>query len=612
VVIVLLQWMARFGMPIVLPDSTAYGVMAGLGGGLALIVWWLFFSRAAWSERIGALVLMVVAVAATWPLLDVSISTGAMGMMFPIVVMPGLCLALIIWAVASRRLAAGPRRLTLMAAMLIACGVWTLVRTGGFTGSFDNDFAWRWTPTPEQRLLAQGEPSFDSPPITTPMAAPSAAGSTTRENRPIAEVGRSPDSARVTPPDSSARSVASRAESGDEVATGEPATPALDWPGFRGRDRDGIVRGVLISTDWSTSRPIELWRRPIGPGWSSFAVHGDLLYTQEQRGDEEIVAAYRVSTGAPVWKHRDAARFWESNGGAGPRGTPTFANGRLYTFGATGILNVLDAADGRVVWSRNVSADSQTKIPDWGFASSPLLVGDLVIVAAAGKLVAYDLATGAPRWSGPDGGAGYSSPHAVTIQGVPQILLLDARGATSVAPSDGTRLWALTATSSAMSAPIVQPALTADGDVLIGSGDTSGMRRVAVSHGQGGWTVAERWMSNGLKPYFNDFVVHEGHAFGFDGSLLACIDLADGKRTWKGGRYGSGQLVLLADQDLLLVVSEEGELALVAAASDKFTELARMPAIEGKTWNHPVVVRDVLLIRNAEEMAAFQLPLARR
>ena len=397
----------------------------------------------------------------------------------------------------------------------------------------------------------------------------------------------------------------------------EPATAALDWPGFRGRDRDGVVRGIRINTDWSASPPIQLWRRPIGPGWSSFAVHGDFLYTQEQRGDDEIVAAYRVSTGVPVWKHRDAARFWESNGGAGPRATPTFSGGRLYTFGATGILNALDAADGRVVWSRNVGADSHTKVPDWGFASSPLVfrdvvIGDLVIVAAAGKLVAYEAATGVPRWFGPDGGAGYSSPHLLTIHGVPQILLLDARGATSVSPADGARLWELTVTSSAMSAPIIQPALTPDGDVLVGDGQAGGIYRIAVSQGAGGWTVAERWKSTALKPLFNDFVVHKGHAFGFDGSILACIDLADGKRKWKGGRYGNGQLILLADQDLLLVVSEEGELALVAAASDKFTQLARIPAIEGKTWNHPVLAGDILLVRNGEEMAAFRLALPGR
>jgi outer membrane protein assembly factor BamB len=385
------------------------------------------------------------------------------------------------------------------------------------------------------------------------------------------------------------------------------AESGYDWPGFRGPDRDGVIPGVRIETDWSASPPVELWRRPVGPGVSSFAVHGDLFYTQEQRGNDEVVACYNLTTGKLVWRHSDAARFWESNAGAGPRATPTLSHGRVYALGATGILNALDASTGAVVWSRNAASDTGAKVPTWGISGSPLVVDDLVLVAASGTLAAYDVATGDSRWIGPHRGGSYSSPQLATIDGVAQILLLSPPGAISLAPADGAVLWEHSWDGGA----IVQPALTANGDLLINAIASSGgigIRRLALAHGAAGWTTEERWTSNGLKPFFSDFVVHEGHAFGFDGNILSCIDLADGKRKWKGGRYGNGQLVLLADQDLLLVLSEEGELALVKAAPDAFTEVARFPgALEGKTWNHPVLVGDILLVRNGEAMAAFRL-----
>jgi hypothetical protein len=190
--------------------------------------------------------------------------------------------------------------------------------------------------------------------------------------------------------------------------------------------------------------------------------------------------------------------------------------------------------------------------------------------------------------------------------------MLTGAGVSSVTPANGTPLWK----HAWPGMPILQPAQTSDGDVLIALGNLiggDGTRRLAVARGSGGWTVQERWTSTGLKPFFNDLVVHKGHAYGFDGSILACIDLQDGARKWKGGRYGHGQLLLLPDQDLLLVLSEEGELALVKAAPDQFTEVARFPAaLEGKTWNHLVVAGDVLLVRNGEEMAAFRLARAGR
>jgi outer membrane protein assembly factor BamB len=572
VVIAALQFVAMFGVPLFAPEVAAFGMLGANVGGVLIVLWWAFFSRATVSERWGAIVLMVVAMLATSRLIHMSIATGMMGMMFIFCAIPTVTLALVIWAVATRRLPDKTRRATLVATILLASGGWTLVRTGGFTGGGHNDFAWRWSKTPEERLLAQGgdEPATVKAPSPPATASPSTA----------------------------------------LVKTG------ADWPGFRGPGRDGIARGMRIETNWATSPPVELWRRPIGPGWSSFAVRGDLFYTQEQRGDDEEVACYQVSTGKPVWRHRDAARFWESNAGAGPRATPTLSQDRVYSFGATGILNALNAADGKLIWSRNVAKEIGATIPGWGFSSSPLVVGDVVVVHAH-ELAAYDLATGAPRWTGAVHRGSYSSPHLMTIDGVAQIVMMSGAGAASVSPTDGKQLWEQPWEGT----PIVQPAQLADDAVLITTGGGMGgigIRRLAITHAAGagsgtvaGWNIKEVWTSNGLKPYFNDFAVHKGHAFGFDGATLSCIDLADGKRLWKGGRYGNGQFVLLADQDLLLVLSESGELALVSATPDQFTELARFPAIKGKTWNHPVLAGDILLVRNGEEMAAFRLAAAR-
>jgi outer membrane protein assembly factor BamB len=561
VLIVALQWLVGFALPVFVPEAKLYALLGGfLGGTLTVILWWLFFSRAPWSERLSALVFIPAAVFATSYIVHESIAGGAMGMLLYLFSLPVMSLALVAGAVAGRRLSSGPRRAVLTSAVLLGCGAFAVARTGGMSGDGDFDFHWRWSQTPEERLLSLKESASPAP-----------------HSAPTAPI------------------------------------PGVSWPGFRGTGRDGIVHGSQVAADWSHSKPVELWRRPVGPGWSSFAVQGDLFYTQEQRGEDEVVGCYQISTGQPVWKHRDPARFWESNAGAGPRATPTLDNGHVYTCGATGIVNALNAADGSVVWSCNATADTGAKVPHWGFAGSPLVVDDLLIVATAGKLVAYEAATGKRRWLCPADGYGYSSPHMTTIDGVKQILLLNGVGAIGVSPAAGAELWKYEWSGDG----IVQPAFTADGDILLGSGSgigdaATGVRRITVKHEPEKWAAQERWTSAGLKPYFNDLVVHKGHAFGFDGSLLACIDLANGKRKWKGGRYGHGQLILLADQDLLLVASEKGQLALVAAAPDDFKELGRVPAIEGKTWNHPVLAGDVVLIRNDQEMAAFRLPLTTR
>ena len=581
------------------------GLLGSLVAALLVLVWWLLFSRAPWRDRLLAVGLVAVGFLLGRLVQDRSITTGAMGMLYPVLVLPIVALAFVGSAVLTQGASARSRRVAMAAAILLAFASTGLIRTGGFTASMKHDFAWRWTPTPEERLLA-AEPVVApaAPPATVATPAPGAAAPPVAS--PVPPAAATPPAAE--PPAAAPAAPAPAAAPAATAVAATPVAPPPAWPGFRGAGRDGIVRGTRIATDWSASAPVPVWRRAVGPGWSSFAVAGGRVYTQEQRGEDEVVACYDASTGAPVWHHRDRARFWESNGGAGPRGTPLIHEGRVHALGATGIVNALDAVTGAVMWTRNAARDTGAKTPMWGFSGSPIAVDDLLIVPASGALAAYDRGTGTLRWKTAAKDEGYSSPQLVEIDGVAQVLFVNSAGISALSPRDGKVLWS----SPWKGYPIVQPQVVAGGGVLFAVQEGVGLRRLEVSRQGGAWTAAETWTSRGLKPYFNDFVVHEGHVYGFDSNILSCIDLAVGERKWKGGRYGNGQLVLLADQDALLVLGEEGEIALVKATPDGFAELAKMPGLEGKTWNHPVVVGDVLLARNGVEMVAYRLPAGRR
>ncbi len=414
VIIAILTILIRFSIPSLIPGAAAIGVLGGLLGGLLILIWWAFFSRAPRTERWVGIVLMIVAMIATSQFIDQSILTGMMGMMYPAYVLPVLASAFVLWAVSTRHLAYKIRWTLMIVTILLASGMWALVRSDGITGHSVADIKWRWAETAEDQLLAN----------------------TSNETMELSS----------------------------NTAVRESTA---EWPGFRGPERDGVAYGTSISIDWKASPPSELWRRPIGPGCSSFAVHANHIFTQEQRGEEEVVSCYNMTTGEPVWKHGDEARFWDSHAGAGPRSTPTLSGGLVYTFGATGILNVLDAKDGAVVWTRNVATDTGTEVPEWGFTSSPLVVDDVVVVALAGTMVAFDLASGEQRWMGADGSTGYSSPHLFEIDGVPQVLFMNDLGAVSVTPEDGSLLWEYPWPHTDR---ILQPARTADGDIVLSTG----------------------------------------------------------------------------------------------------------------------------------------------
>jgi outer membrane protein assembly factor BamB len=553
IIIVGLTLLIRFGIPIVVPNAiaTSMAMMMGPLGAIAIMVWWGFFSRAPKGDRWLGVLMMFGALALIFPLMHVSIRTGMMGLMYPMYAFITLLSAFILWAVFAKNLPAKLRRLWLVVALVLSCAVWTLVQSTGIGGGGGAMFSWRWTPTAEQQLLAQGEEAMS-------------------------------------------------VEEGAEEALEAEAI----WPGFRGPNRDSIIHGSSIATDWTASPPQKLWSRKIGPGCSSFSVQGSRIYTQEQRGKNEMVSCYNLTTGKPIWQHKDKERFWDSHAGAGPRSTPTLADGQVYTFGPTGILNALNAKDGSVIWMRHLGTENQVKLPIWALTSSPLVKDDLVIVAIEGMLLAFDRATGEERWRGPNGGKSYSSPHLMTLDGVEQVLQICAAGVISVTPADGIVLWEY---KWAKGEPITQPALMENGDLLITSGEGFSLHRIAAKKGPEGWTTKEIWKSGDIKPYFNDIVVHKGYVYGFDVPALVCVNLEDGTGVWRGGKFGGGQLMLLADQDLLVVISEKGELALVEAKPDKFAELAKMQGIEGKVWNHHVLVNDILLVRNAFEMIAYKL-----
>jgi outer membrane protein assembly factor BamB len=382
-----------------------------------------------------------------------------------------------------------------------------------------------------------------------------------------------------------------------------------DYPQFLGSRRDGSIEGVRLARDWSDP-PRAVWRQPVGPAWSGFAIAGDFAVTQEQRGTEELVTCYDLATGELLWAHADRTRWEDAIGGAGPRATPAIRDGRVYALGATGRLNALDLRTGEPVWSRDVVEDAGASPPTYGVSASPLLVGDTLVIAAGGPagnaLVGYDTATGERRWSGGDAGPAYGSPRHATLAGVPQILVLNDSAVAAHDPTSGLVLWEF---EWPQGENTFQPLVLPGDRVLVSTGYGVGARLLQVRADERGRVTADLlWESLGLKAKFTNIVYHEGFLYGLDDGILVCLDPADGQRRWKSGRHGHGQTLLV--DDLLLVLGEDGSVALVEARPDRHSQLGRFAALSGKTWNHPALAGPFLVVRNDREAACFELPLA--
>ena len=398
---------------------------------------------------------------------------------------------------------------------------------------------------------------------------------------------------------------ATAVEGGDATAL-----DARDWPQFLGPERNNRLRGVHLERDWTKHPPREIWRRPVGAAWSSFAIVGGRAVTQEQHGPEEQVVCYDLATGRKLWQHADSTRYETAIAGIGPRATPTIAGDRVFTLGATGILNCLDLASGALIWSRDILADNRAKAHMWGISCSPLVLDTLVVVSAGGpderSLVAYHRQNGAFVWGGGADKAGFSSPRLVTLAGREQILIFNNHSVVAHDPQSGVPLWRQPWDR----AECIANPLPLPGDrVLVSTGYGIGAKLYQVNAApNGGLTTDIVWKSPRIKAKFANMVYRDGFVYGLDDGVLVCLDPQDGKRRWKRGRYGHGQLILI--DDILLIMSESGDVVLVEARPDRHVELARMTAFGGKTWNPPAFATPYLLVRTDSEAACYELALA--
>lgn len=407
-----------------------------------------------------------------------------------------------------------------------------------------------------------------------------------------------------------------------------------DWPGYRGPARDGVVRDIPTNVDWSVT-PKEIWRHPVGEGWSSFSIaeatlpsfnQGEppqrtaYLFTQEQRGEQECVVAYDAATGDQLWVHEDEARFEEPLGGPGPRATPTVDGQLLYSLGGTGQLNCLKALTGEKVWATNILEDAGAKNLVWAMSGSPLVVGDLVIVnpgngnaseekndkshAKNRSLIAYHKETGDVIWSAGNYPASYTAPAAATLLGKEQVIVFGGNGPVGHDLESGKELWSFKwRNDPKVNAAI--PTLVDVSSIMISCGYAIGSTLLRFSHEGDKWDVTSDWKSKRLKLKFNAPVRKGDYVYGLDEGILTCIDLKTGKPEWKRGRYGYGQILLCGD--VLVVQAENSEVVFLSATPEKHTEVGRFQAIEGKSWNHPVVWNGHLFVRNGEEAACFDL-----
>ncbi|PQO35283.1 hypothetical protein C5Y96_09620 [Blastopirellula marina] len=422
--------------------------------------------------------------------------------------------------------------------------------------------------------------------------------------------------------------------SGANQAEDSPRSVADDpnaFAQFLGPDRNSRLSGPNLETDWASHPPKEIWRMPIGAGWSGFSALDGRIYTMEQRDNEELVTCYDMQTGKPIWGTGVETRHYTVMGYVGPRCTPLLFDGRVYALGATGVLRCLDQRTGDIVWQHDllemygVTPDVEVKNIAWGRANSPLAYEledrKIVIIPAGGpdktqkdamaSLVAFDAVTGEKVWEGGHHQISYASPSIAQVDGKDQIISVNESTITGHDPSTGQEMWSIDwPGNSAGNATCSQVHSLGSNRFFVSKGYGQGASTFEVQAVGEGFTTKVLWdNSRVLKTKFTNVAIQDDYVFGLNDGILEKVKLEAKRPEWRERGFGHGQLLLVGD--VLLVMGEEGDLALVDTASEDYHEFSRIKALSSEiapTWNPLCLYGDLLLVRNAEEAACYKLP----
>jgi outer membrane protein assembly factor BamB len=402
----------------------------------------------------------------------------------------------------------------------------------------------------------------------------------------------------------------------EEVPTGR-----TDWPQWRGVNRDGVGFEPHLLTQWPADGPEELWQVPGGEGHSSFAVRDGFAYTMLRREGRETVVCLRTDNGHEEWHFDYAVQYHASQGGGGPRSTPSLDGNRLYTVGVTGRLHCLDAKTGKPLWpnGHDFATEFNAAPAQWGVSFSPLVEGDLLITTPGGPngyaIVAFNKETGEVAWHCLGEKAGYSSPIAITAGGVRQIVAFLGNRVVGVSANDGSLLWSFpwnTFSDVNAATPLALKARNGEREldyVFISSGYKKGCALLKIAPAANGeFDARPVYVSNHLCSHFSSPVRRGDYLYGFDEAKLVCLEIKTGKVKWSQDGFQKGSLLAVGDH--LIVLGERGDLALFEANPDKPVEIAKTNPFPGhprQTWTMPVLAEGKLFLRDEDNILCLDV-----